>query len=68
MLDTAITTQLRSHFAKIVHPVRLVAALDDSATSAELRGLLDELAALSEQIAVTADGSTDAATGTCSRR
>ncbi|MEI6401064.1 MAG: alkyl hydroperoxide reductase subunit F [Actinomycetota bacterium] len=52
MLDTAITTQLRGHFAKIVHPVRLVAALDDSATSAELRGLLDELAALSDRITV----------------
>ena len=52
MLDTAITTQLRGHFTKIVHPIRLVAALDDSATSAELRGLLDELAALSDRITV----------------
>jgi alkyl hydroperoxide reductase subunit F len=61
VLDTAITTQLRGHFAKIVHPVRLVAALDDSATSAELRGLLDELAALSEQIVVARDDGADTA-------
>ncbi len=53
MLDAAITAQLKTHLEKVVFPIELVASLDDSPKSAELAGLLDEVAALSEMITVT---------------
>jgi alkyl hydroperoxide reductase subunit F len=52
VLDAALTAQLRTHLEKLVHPVELVASLDDSPKSAELEALLDELAGLSPKIAV----------------
>jgi len=52
MLTTDITAQLRTHFEKITRPVVLASSLDDSAKSAELAELLDELAALSDHITV----------------
>jgi alkyl hydroperoxide reductase subunit F len=56
MLDTAITEQLRGHLEKVLHPIELVASLDDSPKSIELWGLLEEIAALSPQVtAVRAD-------------
>lgn len=53
MLDAAITSQLKTHLEKVVFPIELVASLDDSPKSAELAGLLDEVAALSDKITVT---------------
>ena len=53
MLDAAITSQLKTHLEKVVFPIELVASLDDSSKSAELAGLLDEVAALSDKITVT---------------
>src|SRR5688572_27706767 len=50
MLDTAITEQLRGHLEKVVHPIELVASLDDSPKSTELWGLLEEIAALSSSV------------------
>ena len=52
VLDAALTAQLETHLATIEHPVALVASLDDSPKSAELAGLLDEIAALSDAITV----------------
>jgi alkyl hydroperoxide reductase subunit F len=52
MLTSDITAQLRTHFEKITRPVVLASSLDDSAKSAELAELLDELAALSDHITV----------------
>ena len=52
MLSPDITAQLRTHFEKITRPVVLASSLDDSAKSAELAELLDELAALSDHITV----------------
>jgi alkyl hydroperoxide reductase subunit F len=52
MLDANLTDQLKVHFEKITRPVELVSSLDGSAKSAELAGLLDEIAALSERITV----------------
>jgi len=65
MLDAAITEQLRGHLEKIVHPIELVASLDDSPTSTELWGLLEELAALSPQVTAVRAGEVpdDAAAG-----
>jgi alkyl hydroperoxide reductase subunit F len=59
MLDAALTDQLRTHLATIEHPLELRASLDDSPKAAELRALLDEIAALSEDITVRTDGDDD---------
>ncbi|MEO8746893.1 MAG: alkyl hydroperoxide reductase subunit F [Rhodanobacter sp.] len=50
MLDTDLKTQLKIHLEKITQPIELVASLDDSAKSTELRELLEEIASLSERI------------------
>ena len=52
MLDANIAEQLKGHLAKIAQPVVLAASLDDGPKSAELAELLDELAAMSDQITV----------------
>ena len=56
MLDAALTQQLRQHLTSLRHPIELVATLDESAKSAELAGLLDEIAALSDLVTVRRDG------------
>src|SRR5918998_3090189 len=55
MLDAALTSQLRTHFEKIVRPVELVAALDDSPNAREMAELLDELTGLSDKVTVVED-------------
>jgi alkyl hydroperoxide reductase subunit F len=50
MLDAALADQLRTHLQKITRPVELVAHLDDSPKSAELAGLLDQIASLHDDI------------------
>ena len=52
VLDADLTAQLRTHLANIQRPIELVASLDDSAKSAELQQLLEEIAALSDDITV----------------
>ncbi len=54
MLDAALASQLKTHLTKISQPIELAASLDDSAKSAELMGLLDEIAGLSDHITVGA--------------
>ena len=49
MLDANLTAQLQTHLEQVTQPIELVASLDDSPKSAELRELLDEIAALSDQ-------------------
>lgn len=56
MLDLNLSEQLRAYLTKITRPVELVASLDDGPKSAELAGLLDEIAALSDQVTVRSDG------------
>ena len=53
MLDQAITQQLATHLERVKLPIALVASLDDSKTSVELRELLNEIAVLSPHIAVS---------------
>jgi alkyl hydroperoxide reductase subunit F len=56
-LDAGLVAQLRTHFDKIVRPIRLVASLDETSKSAELRDLLTEIAALApDRIEVSTDG------------
>ncbi|MBX3313736.1 MAG: alkyl hydroperoxide reductase subunit F [Actinobacteria bacterium] len=52
MLDAPLKDQLKTHLANLQHPIELVSSLDDSKKSAELAELLDEIAGLSDQIAV----------------
>ncbi len=51
-LDDTLIAQLREHLSKIVRPVELVASLDDSPASADLLELLEQVASLSDDIAV----------------
>ncbi len=45
MLDTNMKTQLKAYLEKLTKPVELIATLDDSAKSAEIKELLDDLGA-----------------------
>lgn len=56
MLDSNLKTQLKAHLEKLVHPIELVASLDDGAKSTELRSFLNEIAELNEKITVREDG------------
>ena len=61
MLDTAMKTQLQAYLGKLQRPIRLIASLDDSSRSAELRTLLLDIASLSDLVSFDD-------TGTDSRR
>ena len=50
MLDANLKTQLKAYLEKVVLPIELVASLDDRAASAEMLGLLQEIASLSQRI------------------
>ncbi|WP_273428541.1 alkyl hydroperoxide reductase subunit F [Chitinibacter tainanensis] len=56
MLDAQIQSQLQAYLEKLQYPIELVASLDDSAAAAEIRQLLDEIAALNPKISVRHDG------------
>jgi alkyl hydroperoxide reductase subunit F len=47
MLDANLKAQLAAYLEKLVHPIELLASLDDSPASAELEDLLTEIATLS---------------------
>ncbi|AOR62574.1 alkyl hydroperoxide reductase subunit F [Pectobacterium wasabiae] len=50
MLDNTMKVQLKAYLEKLTKPVELIATLDDSAKSAEVRTLLTEIAELSERV------------------
>ncbi len=52
MLDDTLKTQLKAYLERLQRPVELVATLDDSATSNELRELLEDIRAQSDKITV----------------
>ncbi|MFL0586607.1 alkyl hydroperoxide reductase subunit F [uncultured Sphingomonas sp.] len=52
MLDQNLKTQLKGYLANIRQPIELVASTNDSAKSREMMELLDEVAALSDQVSV----------------
>ena len=56
MLDTNIKAQLKEYLKKLVKPIELVASLDDSQKSAEMRGLLTDIAELSDKVSMREDG------------
>ena len=52
MLDATLKTQLQGYLERLQRPVHLVASLDDGQASAELRGLLQEIASLSPRMSL----------------
>jgi len=56
MLDNNIKTQLQAYLEKVVQPIELVASLDDSEVSREMRELIHEIAALSDKVSAREDG------------
>ncbi len=56
MLDADLKTQLQAYLEKVVHPIELLASLDGGASSQELKALLEDIAALSDKIALRLDG------------
>ena len=56
MLDDSLKTQLKTYLERLTQRVELVSSLDDRPASQEMRELLDEIGALSDQIAVRHDG------------
>ena len=59
MLDNNLQTQLQAYLQNLRHPIRLIASLDDSQHAADMRELLNEIAALSDKVSVDTSG-TDA--------
>jgi len=55
MLDTNIKAQLKAYLEKLVQPIELLAALDDSPKSRELHDLLTDIAALSDKVTLKTD-------------
>ena len=56
MLDANMKAQLKTYLEKVTRPFEIVASLDDSAKSGELRTLINDIAALSDKITVREDG------------
>jgi len=56
MLDNAIKEQLKVYLEKLQRPIELVASLDGSASAQEMRGLLADIAALSDKIGLRENG------------
>lgn len=59
MLDDTLKSQLKSYLERVTQPFEIVASLDDSESSREMRGLLEDVASLSGFITLKTDG-TDA--------
>jgi alkyl hydroperoxide reductase subunit F len=57
MLDDTLKAQLQAYLGKLQRPIRLIASLDDSASSQEMRELLTTIAGLSDQVAFDDSGS-----------
>ncbi|MBV1689418.1 alkyl hydroperoxide reductase subunit F [Novosphingobium sp. G106] len=56
ILDEATTGQLKAYLGNLRRPIELVASLDDSAKSAEMRSLVEEIAAQSDKVSARFDG------------
>lgn len=50
MLEANIATQLKTYLGNLKHSIEVIASLDDSAKSAEMRELLDEVVSMSELV------------------
>jgi len=68
VLDASLKEQLKGYLAHIAQPVELVATLDDSEKSAELRELLREIQPLSDNLTLIETGKADRAPSFAIRR
>ncbi|MDF3607588.1 alkyl hydroperoxide reductase subunit F [Paracoccus sp. DMF-8] len=59
MLDANLKTQLRAYLERLTRPVVPIASTSASAKSAEMVGLLHEIAELSDKVSVSLDGQDD---------
>lgn len=53
MLDANIASQLKAYLGNLKHPIELIASFDDSAKSAEMRELLDEIVSMSTLVTLS---------------
>ncbi|GMM59471.1 alkyl hydroperoxide reductase subunit F [Novosphingobium pituita] len=56
VLDAPTTAQLKGLLVNLRRPIELVASLDESAKSADMRSLVEEIAALSDKVTARFDG------------
>ncbi len=56
MLDANIKAQLKGYLEKLAGPIELVASLDDSSRSTDMRKLLDDIASLSDKVTLLDNG------------
>ena len=56
MLDDTLKSQLQTYLGMLRQPIRLIAALDDSATSQEMRNLLETIVNLSDKVELDLNG------------
>ena len=52
MLDTNLKNQLKAYLERVTQPIELVASLDEGDKSRELQALLQDIAGLSDRIAL----------------
>ncbi|ADQ83417.1 alkyl hydroperoxide reductase subunit F [Methylovorus sp. MP688] len=57
MLDDTLKTQLQTYLGMLRQPIRLIASLDGSEKAAEMRELLQDIAALSDKVSLDLAGS-----------
>ena len=56
MLDDTLKAQLQQYLGMLRQPITLIASLDDSATGAEMRELLQTIASLSDKVTLDTSG------------
>jgi alkyl hydroperoxide reductase subunit F len=56
MLDNDLKAQLKAYLEKVVHPIELVASLDEGSASQELLALLQDIESLSSQVSLRLNG------------
>lgn len=56
MLEESLQEQLKGYLEKLLMPVELIASLDESNDSGEMRALLEEIASLSNKVKLRFDG------------
>ncbi|MDN3920709.1 alkyl hydroperoxide reductase subunit F [Roseateles violae] len=56
MLDDTLKSQLKAYLERVTQPFEVEASLDDSASSRELLGLLQDIAAMSDKISLKTGG------------
>lgn len=56
MLDANIKTQLKTYLERIAQPVELIASLDDTPASGEMRDMLQDITSLSDLVSLREDG------------